>query len=351
MRELKWTIGLVVAATLGCATQTKKPDLRDSLKEEASESQAFSRGMQALEAENYSAAAEIFDRLLVQQPATELDLVTLYNAGAAREGLGECKQALDRYRRVVKSSAGKFNRIEAEALYRASLMYECLEQDTKAIPAMIDARKRSKELSVEIRAAELPARLAAAYARIGNRARALHYFNEAGRGLKRVVSLDGQSQQIERVSRTLFFMGRLSPTQRKAEVEPIAFLKSLAVQQPYLLQSIELNHSQWSNKSTEDLRTAYDNLWRFKFDDQRQNREFLTRALQTLNELRKIRLPMPNTRVDSVFALLDKTETRIQSELMQMADGIPLTPEAKKRQGLRREGRLVDPVPAPKRKK
>ena len=62
----------------------------------------FDRGLKALDSEQYGQAAEIFDRLLVQKPATEFDLVTLYNSAAAYQGLGECNKAADRYRQVKR---------------------------------------------------------------------------------------------------------------------------------------------------------------------------------------------------------------------------------------------------------
>lgn len=309
------------------------------------------RGLKALEQENYAAAADVFDRILVQKPASEYDLVVLFNSGAAYEGLGNCTKALERYRQVVRSSVGKFERIEGQSIYRASLMYECLEQDAKAISALLDARKRKRDLPVEVLSAEIPARLAAAYARIGNRPKAIQYFTEASRGLKKLINQDGSGVQVERVARTLYLMGKLTTTQRDAEVDPLTFLSSISIQQPYLLQAVEMNHKAWSPRAAEDLQTAYDNVWRFQVQSPQARREFMTRVLQSINELRKIRMPRANSRVDGVFAMLDKTEIRVQNELMQMNDGgNPLTTEAERRQGLRREGRLADPSEASKKK-
>jgi hypothetical protein len=66
-----------------------------------------------------------------------------------------------------------------------SIMYECLGQDTKAITSLLDARKRGKDLPFETQVAEIPGRLAAAYARMNNRTKALEYFNQASEGLRR----------------------------------------------------------------------------------------------------------------------------------------------------------------------
>jgi tetratricopeptide (TPR) repeat protein len=307
--------------------------------------------MAALEREKYQEAVDIFNRILVQRPASEFDLVVLYNSGAAYMGLGDCSKALERFRQVARSSAGKFEHIEGEALYRASLMYECLEQDAKAITSLIDTKKRAKDLPFEVKVAEIPARLAAAYARMGNRDRALYYFNQASRGLKRVVTMEGRAGQIERVSKTLYLMGKLTPTQRTAQVDPINYLRSLSMQQPYLLQAIEMGHPLWSKKAEEDLSIAYDNVWRFSIADPRVRRDFLTKVLQSIHELERIRMPKASAEVDGIFAMLDKSKLRIQNELVQFPADNPLTSEAEKGQSLRREGRLVSPENGKRKKK
>ncbi|NJL25326.1 MAG: tetratricopeptide repeat protein [Calothrix sp. SM1_5_4] len=219
------------------------------------------QGLRALEHEDYRSAAEIFDRLLVAKPATEMDLVILFNSAAAHEGLGRCSKAAERYREVVRSSAGRFESAEAQALFRLSLMYECLGDDTKAVAALLDARKRGgRILPGETLKAEIPARLAVAYSRLGNRAKALEYFSQASEGLKSVVATSARNTRKETLSKTLYFMGKLNPAQRSGEGEPEAYLYAISMQQPYLLQAIETGHRLWASKASDDLRTAYDNI-------------------------------------------------------------------------------------------
>lgn len=324
-----------------CASKEMKLDLRD---EESNP--GFDKGMKALEKENYAEAVAIFDRLLVTKPGTEADLVISYNSGAAHEGLGECAKAAERYREVVRASAGKFKQLEGISLFRLSLMYECLGQDNKAITSLIDARKRGKELSFETLNAEIPARLAAAYARIGNKEKAIEYFSQASEGLKKIVHQQTSNQkQKELMSRTLFLMGQLNSSQRDASVPPTSYMQSLTMQQPYLMQAVEMNHPNWSKRAENDLLLAYDNIWKFKIDEPEQRRAFYTRGLQAIQELRKIRLPSADAVVNSIYAHLDKTESQLQTELSKVAEYNRLTPAAEQREGLKRQGRAVDPVP------
>lgn len=313
----------------------------------------FDRGMRALEHEDYSGAAAIFDRLLVSHPGSEFELVTAFDSGAAHEGMGECAQAATRYRQVIQASAGKFHRIEAQALFRLSLAYECLGDDVKTVTALLDARRRGKELPQEVARAELPARLAAAYSRLGNRKKALQYFTEANQGLKGILA-SGKSTatQKETMAKTLYYMGRLNSTQKSGTVDPLAFLKSLSLQQPYLLQAVEINHPTWTRKAIDDLTTAYDNLLHFEVKGPQRRHEYYVRVQQVIAELRKIRLPDAGPQEDEVFTQVDKTERRLQTLMADAAVGTPLTQEAKEREGLKRKGRAVDPsTPNSRRKK
>jgi tetratricopeptide (TPR) repeat protein len=312
----------------------------------------FERGLKALEQEQYAQAAQIFDKLLVAKPATESDLVTVYNSGAAHEGLGHCLKSAERYREVVRASAGKFRLLEGQALFRLSLMYECLGQDTKTITSLLEARKKGREgLPFETLNAEIPSRLAAAYARIGNRQKALEYFGQASEGLKKMVAQTANHKQKELLGRTLYLMGQLNSAQRNGENDASTFMQSLSMQQPYLLQAIEMDYTTWSKKAADDLQKAYDNIWHYKFSDDASKREFYTRGLQSIQELRKIRLPDSPPSVNAVFAHLDKVEQQLHTELSKVAETNKLTPDAEKREGLKRTGRLVDPVELKKQTK
>ncbi len=322
-----------------CSTKQKKISMDD----EAQPNVPFEKGLKALEKEQYAEAAQIFDTLLVAKPGSEGDLVITYNSAAAYEGLGNCAKASERYREIVRSSAGKYKNIEGISLYRLSLMYECMGMDTKTVTSLLDAKKRAKELPFETRAAEIPARLAAAYARIGNKQKAIEYFKEASEGLKKIVGQTANHKQKELLARTLFLMGQLNSAQRDGTVPPASYMQSVSMQQPYLLQAIEMDYPQWSKRAAADLETAYANIWKFKFDDPEKRREFYTRGLQTAQELKKIRLPNANALVNSVYAQVEKVEAQLHNELSKIAEINRLTPDAEKREGLKRQGRVIDP--------
>lgn len=341
-------IFLTLIFNLGCSSAKKAKEADAQLMAEEAKRPRFELGVKALDNSRFGDAAKIFDGLLVSKPGTELDLITLYNSGAAYEGMGDCPRAAERFREVVRSSAGKFKRIEAQAFYRLSFMYECMGQDNKSITALLDAKKRSADLSFAVANAEIPARLAAGYARIGNRAKALEYFALADKGLKKIIAQEEGRRQHEILAQSLFYMGQLNPAQRRAEGDPVSFLQGLSLQQPYLLQSVEMNSSPWSGRAHDDLTLAYENIFKFKIDDEQSRRDFYTRAIQVCNELIRIRSPKSDPAIDQVYARVDSTLSRLNSEMAKVAETNRLTPEAQKRDSLKRQGRLVDPEPAKK---
>lgn len=341
------TLLLALVFVSACSSAKKAEEDKQEMAEEMKRPR-FEQGLKALDNNRFADAAKVFDGLLVSKPGTELDLITLYNSGAAYEGMGDCPKAAERLREVVRSSAGKFKRIEAQAFYRLSFMYECMGQDNKSIAALLDAKKRSSDLSFAVANAEIPARLAAGYARIGNRQKALEYFALADKGLKKIIAQEEGRRQHEILAQSLFYMGQLNPAQRKGEGDPIGFLQGLSLQQPYLLQSVEMNSTPWSTKAHDDLTTAYDNIFKFKIEDEKTRRDFYTRAIQTCNELIRIRSPKADPAIDQVYAKVDRTLSQLNSEMAKVAESNRLTPEAQKRDSLKRQGRLVDPEPAKK---
>lgn len=339
--------GLILAALTTLAACAAKPADEEQFPSEVTPPPAgFQQGVRALDKEQFAEAARIFDRLLVAKPATEQDLVTTYNSGAAYEGLGNCARASERYREVTRGSAGKFSNLESAAFFRLALMYECLGQDVKAITALLDAKKR-RGLPPVTQNTEVPARLAAAYARIGNNKKALEYFAVANKGLKKIVSEETGKKQHDILGQSLYLMGQLNPSQKRAEGDPKAFLLGLSMQQPHLLQAIELRHPVWSKKAAADLSLAYDNIWKYKPEDAN---DYFVRAIQVARELKRIRMPNETPEADEIFRKVDATESRLNIEIAKISESTKLTPEAEKREGIKRQGRLVNPVAPPPKK-
>lgn len=350
---LKLLFAVAVFLVVGCASQPKYQGPPVTPEADAIQAQ-MQKGMKALEREDYNSAADIFDKMLKQKPASEFDLIIQYNDGVAHEGMGDCKRAAELYRQTAHGSiAMKTPKVEAESLYRLSFAYDCLGDDRKSVAALLDARRRSSGLTPDVSQAELPARLAAGYARLGERAKATQYFKEALNGLKRTLVSAGTTTKVQQrfAARTLYAMGQLTTRQRSLSIEPNAFLKSLSVQQPYLLQSAEQAVRPESQKAAEDLIFAYENFLRLTPAEPEKTRPFLELALQDIAELKRIRMPGKGVMVDEIYDKVDVQESRVRQMLMAQSETMPLTDAAKGREGLRRQGRTVGPSELEKKAK
>lgn len=342
---------------VGCAVfssnSNEPPPLPEAPVEQAV-LEKFNSGLRALERERYKEAAEIFDKILVEHPTSEFELVTLYNSGAAYDGMGDCRTAGRRYRQLTRTSMGQFKRLEAQAFLRLSYAYECVGNNRMTIASLIDTMKRRDVLPEEMAQAEVPARLAAAYARSGNLVEAENYFAQAQRGLQVVQAKykDSRKQQ-DILARTLFFMGKLNQDEVNLKVKEQTFFTNLRYLQPYLLKSVEMNSDEWSPRAAEQLKAAYNNVWtllrkaRSKSSTtsshearvvKKKQEEMAKQALQNIRELKEIRFPekSPSTVVSSLFTHINNQERRLQSFLASNVQDLPLTKEAQKRQGLKR---------------
>ena len=351
-------VSLLAVAPLaisGCGSKSKQAEAMNEPPVIDPELEAkFNSGIAALGAEEYKKAAQIFDSILVENPASEFDLIALFNSGAAYEGMQECKAGGRRYRQAAQTSAGRYPRIEAQAIFRLSYVYECLGLTEKVIASLSDAQRRKVYLPEEITHAEIPARLASAYAQLGQLDMAKKYFAKAEEGIKYLRRSNAdRNDLIALLARTYYFMGRVQARQ-EGEVDPEAFFQSLRFQQTHLIKAVELSSNPWSRKAGDAILAAYRDMWeqmdagrgrRAKATYQ-EKRSFILAwvegALQAIKELQTLRFPGTNEGAEAkrMFTQLQEEQRRIDEFISEFAVSNPLTDEAQQRQGIKREGKV-----------
>lgn len=139
---------------------------------------------------------------------------------------------------------------------RAGVILEALAEDDRSLASLKDAERRTKSLPEEIGQTELPARLAAAYARERNFAEAERYFILAERQLGRLRAKVAKGEQPEWLPRILYAMGHRplgEITWERFETALIPLERS----QIYLLQSAEMGVQPWANLAAEELIGSY----------------------------------------------------------------------------------------------
>lgn len=314
----------------------------------------FNEALAFLDSGQFNKAGIAFKKILRDHPTNEFELMIIYNLGGALEGLGKCEKSAERYRQVINKSLGRQKRLEAQAQLRLSYVYECLGDDAKVIATLLSLRKKDGLLPVHVIKAEVPARLAAAYARQGNRSMAKSFFVKAQDGLKEInTKTRNPKKKKDLLSKTLYFMGSM----KKLDIEklsPELFLESLAYLQNYLLMSVELDHIEWSPKSATEILDAYDDFYKFAVsqppvNSRRDRGEAEKRSkryelsLVNIYNLKQQRIPDENEPriVTQLFAQLDERDRKIKNALAKLTNGNELTPEALERQSLRQPGRVL----------
>lgn len=327
---LKLFAGSLFILSMACSTPQKPSSYQSSVDQKSLA--LLEEAMEDLDNESYTSASYKLERLATENPVTEFDLVILYNSGVAQEGLRNCDLAVKRYRSVARIAHGKFEKVGSLALYRLGFAYDCLGQAKQSLIAFLDARKKSKYLPIDVASAELPARLAAAYASLGRQKEALFYFNEASAGLKRLIAKSGGGASEKKLAAsTMYAMGKMSQSQH-----PLTFVRMLTMQQPFLLQAVELQINPMSLKAERELKEAYGKLLNQKISKKEVAREFYIEGLKASRQIQRLKLPQSEKATGEIFKLVDKTETVLQNRLAKLSETLKKTPEEEKRDSLKK---------------
>ena len=208
-----------------------------------------------LEASEYQAAADGFEKFLRDQPTTNWTLAAQFNRARALESLGQYSAAAKLYQETAEK-ARKLPKLQGLALLRQAVVLEAMGEDDRSLAALKDAEKRADKMAPEIAQTELPARLAAAYARARNFSEANRYYALADRQLSRLRASVSPQERPEWLPRILYAMGHRAPgpvpwDRFEANIVP------LERSQIYLLQSAEYGVEPWASKAADELIEAY----------------------------------------------------------------------------------------------
>lgn len=219
---------------------------------------AYREAFAKLEKQDYEGGLKGFSEFLRAQPATNWTLAAQFNQARCYEALNQLKSALDVYQAVAEKGR-RVPRLQGLALLRVGVILEALGEDDRSLAALKDAERRAKSLPQEIAQTELPARLAAAYARERNFSEAERYYNLAERQLARLRAQVANGEQPEWLPRILYAMGHRPLGEITWERFESA-LVPLERSQIYLLQSAELGVQPWAGLAAEELLGSYSAL-------------------------------------------------------------------------------------------
>ena len=216
----------------------------------------YAQATRDLESEKFAKAQTEFEAFLTEQPTSAYTQVAKFNLGRALMGEKKFTQATEQMRAVANETSGNAPQIQAQAFYQLSFCYEALGDKIDALATLLDSYRRQKYFRREVASAEIPARIAGAYAALGNFSEAKNYYAQAEAGIGQLKRGLGSGEVPEWLPRTLFYMGEVSL--RKISWEDVSsVLRPLSRAQIYLLEAAELGLSSWSQKSAQELIATY----------------------------------------------------------------------------------------------
>lgn len=263
---------LMSVGVAGCSTAVRKDEMPTALKikrvlgfEEdpyltpiPAAPAAYREAFAKLEKQDYEGGLKAFADFLRNQPTTNWTLAAQFNQARCYEALDRLKAALSLYEAIAEK-ARRAPRLQGLALLRVGVILEALGEDDRSLAALKDAERRSKSLPEEVAQTELPARLAAAYARERNFTEAERYYNLAERQLGRLRAQVAKEEQPEWLPRILYAMGH-RPSGEVTWERFESALVPLERSQIYLLQSAELGIQPWADLAAEELIGSYSAL-------------------------------------------------------------------------------------------
>jgi hypothetical protein len=229
--------------------------------------------------------------------------------------------------------------------------------------ALLQLFDRHKVLPKQTADMEIPARLAAAYARLGNLVQAKIYYAQAAAELRQYRRPPLVGDVMIWLPKTLYSMGSLQAPQRDIKLTEFEdYVSALEESQGWLVRAAELGNNKWSRQSVEKLEDSYlDLITRIKNyrvadesdfllaqkQKQEAQKKMAARLDRAISKLRLERLPSspeepePGLLTDA-FKTIDDVEKRVtqieQSHDVEDQD----TKEAKSHQGLKGEGQILD---------
>ena len=350
---------LLVAA---CSSNEKKPQIDPSLKaardREVKMAAAFEQASIMLDDGYFDKAAKRLDALRVEKPVSTLDGMILYNSGIAHYKSGNCEASKERFREALRfAKAKKVKGLAVRSKLRLTEVYSCLGDRKNTLITLLEVYRERLSLPPEIGEAEVPARIASAYAQNGNRRMANRFFKKAERGLQLVERRHQNTRAFKsHMAKTLFMMGNMSSVHPDG-MESRAYFNAVKSLQKYLYRAVQAEQSPWSNQASEQIISAYEKTWAFVDRSEekseeltkieyRKNRkaraEIVKNAIQALSALRREVIPESKDKksVNNLFLVLNREERKMRNYLATSAPGTELRPEAQKLIGKKREGKV-----------
>ena len=255
------------------------------------------QALSLLKEKDFSKAGAIYDRLALSLKESSTKTLMLFNAGISYKEAGECEKALLRQRSALDLSL-KIPDFRSRSLLELSYIYECLGKVELALLSLKDLQKNRSALPWSWNHILYPARMAIAFARLGDIKQADKYKSVSFKKILEYKQTFTKTEEMkERLSQIFYLMGR-SYAQTK-NINPPAFLQSFFYHQLFLLQALFLQDKTWSNLTEKELNALFDKL--FFVLSQLKKKEPYKENIQTALKAGKILVEQEKSKKWTVF--------------------------------------------------
>jgi hypothetical protein len=349
---MKFVLLLAAVLMFGCASLTTVHDDEIVMTKTDVEQSALGTAEASMEKAQYEVALKQFRQFQQTYPQSYYLQAARLGEARALSGLEKWSDAIAIERDVYLKTVKDQPTIAALAQYQASFGYEALGEDVKELASLLDTERLADKMPSTVANAELPARLASVYARLGREAEAMQYLNKAEKGLAKLIEEKGVNISNDWLAKTYYQMGRISTAQLAVEnYDQLA--QSQKVVQVYLLKAVKLNDGVWSHEALQDLKETYLNFFN-QFNSQdvsKSERISMGGSLVELINHAQLYRPMSAKKMNALekdlFAYLSELKKRTETALYQNEETMGLSIESQQLNQLKRELPIKkSPVPS-----
>lgn len=356
-----------LAMTMSCASVHQRwasidPQVRAEQEKEIRAAQNLLETQQAVEAE------KAFTDFETKYPVSIYTQAAQVGKAKALELQGKWAEAAALYRDTIEATRETQPEITAQALYEISFCYENLGDEARLIASLQDALRLKDQLRPEWALAEIPARLAASYNRVGRLDEAQKYFKQADQGMTQLRAQHEKDASPEWISHVYYEMGLFSTNQLAFE-NLQASLDTLKMVQIFSLRSVEAHGEPWSQLASDGLQGNYRDIWNTIQDipanksmdvgaAEREKIErqtgFVGQLLALINDLKRFETPEvaeKNPSMKELMGFLNSVESQGSQFLSSSQMHTRLTPESQRRNALKKEGVVLKSVDSKEAKK
>lgn len=253
---LKKAIFGLVLFLISCSTTTKVTE-SPKYSNHPNEQQDLKMAQKKADESQWGAALELFDNFTIKYPNSVYTQAAVLAKADMQMKLQLYSEASVSYRSVIEKTREFQPEIAATAMYKLSYPYEEMGDEARLIATLEDAMKFQEHLDPGITAAEIPARIGAAYLRLGMLEESRKYFFQAQNGISRIKSMEPDKDYLASI---YFRMGNFSTHQGSFETLKV-LMETMSGLQIYMLKCIELGAEKNSQVCYDQLLNYYQEFY------------------------------------------------------------------------------------------